>query len=105
MKTSLIILTYNDGERTFELVSKIYGYRALDSIVLVNNASTDDTGDLLERARLLSPEKIHVITSPENGGYARGNNFGAVYALKNLHPDIIFFANPDTFSRSRPYMP
>ena len=97
MKTTLIILTYNDGERTFDLVSKIYAYRSFDSIVLVNNASTDDTADLLEKARLLSPEKIHVVSSPENGGYARGNNLGAVYALKNLHPDIIFFANPDTF--------
>ncbi|MBR5377272.1 MAG: glycosyltransferase family 2 protein [Lachnospiraceae bacterium] len=97
MKTTLIILTYNDGERTYGLVSKIYGYEAIDSIVLVNNASTDDTLSLLEKARLLAPKKIHVISSPENGGYAKGNNFGAVYALKNLDPDLLFFANPDTF--------
>ncbi|MCR5652095.1 MAG: glycosyltransferase family 2 protein [Lachnospiraceae bacterium] len=97
MKTSLIILTYNDGERTFDLVSKIYGYRAFDRIILVNNASTDDTLSLLEKARLLAPEKIHVISSPENGGYAKGNNFGAVYALKNFSPDLIYIANPDTF--------
>lgn len=97
MKTTLIILTYNDGERTFELVSKIFGYRSLDSIVLVDNASTDDTEKLLEKARLLSPQKIHTVRSAENGGYAKGNNLGAVYALKNLNPDIIFFANPDTF--------
>ncbi len=97
MKTSLIILTYNDGERTLDLVSKICGYQALDSIILVNNASSDDTLSLLEKARLLAPEKIHVISAPDNGGYAKGNNFGAVYALKNLSPDLIFFANPDTF--------
>ena len=97
MKTSLIILTYNDGGRTFDLVSKVYGYRTFDSIILVNNASTDDTLSLLEKARLLAPEKIHVISAEENGGYAKGNNFGAVYALKNLEPDLIFIANPDTF--------
>ncbi|MBO4374697.1 MAG: glycosyltransferase family 2 protein [Lachnospiraceae bacterium] len=97
MKTSLIILTYNDGERTYDLVSKICGYNTPDSIILVNNASTDDTLSLLEKAQKLAPEKIHVISAPENGGYAKGNNFGAVYTLKNLSPDIIFMANPDTY--------
>ena len=97
MKTSLIILTYNDGGRTYDLVSKIYGYRAFDDIILVNNASTDDTQSLLEKAQMLAPGKIHVICTAENGGYAKGNNFGALYALKNLDPDLIFIANPDTF--------
>ncbi len=97
MKTALIILTYNDGERTLDLVSKIKDHRAFDHIVLVNNLSTDDTLSLLEKARKYNPEKISVITAPENGGYAKGNNFGIGYALEHFAPDQIFVANPDTY--------
>ncbi len=97
MKTALIILTYNDGERTLDLVSKIKDHKSFDHIVLVNNASSDDTLSLLEKARALSPEKITVISAPENGGYAKGNNFGIRYALSHFSPDYIFVANPDTY--------
>ena len=36
-----------------------------------------------------------VISSGSNGGYARGNNFGILHALKNYASDYIFVANPD----------
>ena len=97
MKTALIILTYNDGERTAELAKKVCSYEVLDHIVLVNNRSTDDTLKLLEEAGKAAPEKISVISAPENGGYAKGNNFGIRYAKEHFNPEYIFVTNPDTF--------
>lgn len=39
--------------------------------------------------------RIDVIQAPENGGYARGNNYGIRHALLNGAPDYLFIANPD----------
>ncbi len=97
MNTVLIILTYNDGDRSSELAKKVCGYKAFDHIILVNNQSTDNTLELLEEAKKANPQKITVISAPENGGYAKGNNFGARYAIEHFDPDYIFIANPDTF--------
>lgn len=94
MNTALIILNYNDGERTMDLVNKVRTYSVLDHIVIVDNASTDSSFELLKK---LSDEKTVVIKREENGGYARGNNTGALYAMKHFDPDVIFIANPDVF--------
>ena len=92
MKTTLIILNYNDGERTKGLLLQAAGYDVINDIVVVDNASTDDSYELLKAEE---GEHIHVIRRNTNGGYAKGNNEGALYALKKLKPDIIFIANPD----------
>lgn len=92
MKTTLIILNYNDGERTKGLLLQAAGYDVINDIVVVDNASTDGSYELLKEEE---GEHIHVIRRNSNGGYAKGNNEGALYALKKLHPDIIFIANPD----------
>jgi GT2 family glycosyltransferase len=94
MKKTLIILNYNDAERTSGLVQKVRDYKALDNIVVVDNASDDGSYELLAGE---ADEKVHVIRREDNGGYAKGNNSGALYALKHFSPDIIFFANPDVF--------
>ncbi len=97
MNTSLIIISYNDGELSSELAKKVKDHKAFDHIVLVNNGSTDNTLALMEKAREEAPDKISVISAPENGGYAKGNNFGIRYALDNFHSDYIFVANPDAY--------
>ena len=94
MKTTLIILNYNDADRTSELINKVSGYTSLDDIVVVDNGSTDDSAEKLSD---LSGEHIHFIGRDTNGGYAKGNNTGLLYALKKLKSDVIFFANPDVY--------
>ena len=92
MKTNLIILNYNDAARTIKLASKTANYDTIDQVIIVDNASTDGSFDELKS---LCSDKITVIVSPVNGGYAKGNNFGCLYALEHFSPDIIFVANPD----------
>ncbi|HAG69464.1 MAG TPA: hypothetical protein DCL38_05775 [Lachnospiraceae bacterium] len=99
--TSLVIISYNDGELSSELAKKVKDHKAFDHIVLVNNGSTDNTLALMEKARETAPEKITVISAPDNGGYAKGNNFGIRYALEHFHSDYIFVANPDAYFSDR----
>ncbi|MCR4589519.1 MAG: glycosyltransferase family 2 protein [Lachnospiraceae bacterium] len=94
MKSALIILNYNDGERTRDLLNKIRGYADPGHIVIVDNASDDGSFEMLKAE---ADDRVHVIRKDDNGGYARGNNTGALYALKNFAPDILLFANPDVF--------
>ena len=94
MKTTLIILNYNDAERTASLIDKVCGYSSFTDIIVVDNGSTDDSAEKLEG---LSGGHIHFIRREENGGYAKGNNTGLLYALKTLKSDIIFIANPDVY--------
>ena len=89
---SIVILNYNDAERTIKLVNTIKGYRNISNIVVVDNCSTDGSyNKLLE----LAEGKVDVISSPVNSGYASGNNLGAFYAINKYDPDYIYIANPD----------
>lgn len=88
----IIILNYNDGTRTEGLVNEIRQYDSLDKILIVDNCSTDLS---YEKLAALQNEKITVIQTGSNGGYATGNNFGAWYAIEKWGVKTIFFANPD----------
>lgn len=92
----IIILNYNDCERVEKLVQLIKEYSSLTHILIVDNCSVDGS---YSRLKKIACEKIHVVKTEQNGGYAKGNNFGARYAKEKWNVDTIFFANPDvTFS-------
>ena len=116
MKTALVILTYNDGELSSKLAVKVKDHKAFDHIILVNNQSTDNTPELIAEAVTTTAEITTtavqtttavttrrsakfpvVIDAPENGGYAKGNNFGIRYAIEHFGAELIFVANPDTY--------
>lgn len=88
----IIILNYNDGIRTEGLVNEIKQYDSLDKILIVDNGSTDLS---YEKLLTLQNEKITVIQTNSNRGYATGNNFGAWYAIEKWDVKTLFFANPD----------
>lgn len=92
MNISCIILNYNDPETTENLVNSISHYEVLDSIVIVDNHSTDDS---FSRLKALEGEKIHLIQAEKNGGYGYGNNLGIRYAYQNLRATHGLIANPD----------
>lgn len=92
MNISCIILNYNDPETTIGLVNSIVNYEILDSIVIVDNCSTDDS---VSRLQALAGGKVHVITTEKNGGYGYGNNHGIRYAHGALHASHVLIANPD----------
>lgn len=92
-KICLIILNYNDSKTTMELVELVESYENLSKVIVIDNASTDGSYNILKK---LGNKKVDVISTQSNKGYAVGNNFGAKYAIDRYEPDVILFANPDT---------
>lgn len=88
----IVILNYNDSERVVDLVRHISGYSSLQHIIIVDNCSTDGS---YKKLAVLRSDKIDVIQTEENKGYAVGNNFGANYAMQKWDVRTLFFANPD----------
>ena len=113
MKCGLVILNYNDYTQTEGLLTLIKDCQEIDNIVVVDNASTDDSYSRLKKyddsysssqkhvsysipdTKYAAP-RISVIQSGLNGGYSFGNNTGARFLIEHFHPDIIGIANPDT---------
>ena len=93
-----IVLNYNDFQSTIQFITNIKKYNAIDKIIAVDNCSSDGSYGKL---KILCDEKIDVIVTPYNGGYAKGNNFGIKYAEKIYHPEYIMVANPDIFVLER----
>ena len=94
MKINCVILNYNDADTVVDLVHKICGYKALDRIVVVDNASTDDSWEKLEALKQES-EKVDLLRAEKNGGYGAGNNTGVHFAVENNGAEFVLIANPD----------
>ena len=98
MQLSCVILNYNDAETTEKLVMQIADYDVLHQIIVVDNASTDDS---LERLRKLESDanasqscKVHVISADHNGGYGSGNNLGVRCGAEQGATHVLI-ANPE----------
>jgi hypothetical protein len=94
MKAGIVILNYNSAFDCIELIDKIYDFDNIQVIVLVDNASTDNSKQLLTEYSN-NKEKIKLILSNKNGGYAKGNNIGLRYLYNNTDIEIAFVSNPD----------
>ena len=91
-KLGMVIINYNDYRLTKRLLDNIKDYKVLNLIVIVDNASTDNSYDRLKREE---NKKIVVIKAKENKGYATGLNLGAKYVIDKLGKCNIIFSNSD----------
>ena len=71
MNVGIVILNYTDSETTVKLLDMIKEYKILESIVVVDNNSTDNSYEVLKK---FENNKIKVIKSKMNKGYGYGNN-------------------------------
>ena len=92
-KNAIIILNYNDYKTVIEYISQIKNYKSIDKILIVDNCSTDESYKILLKYK---SNKIEVIKTNKNKGYAYGNNFGIHY-LENSkeYYEYITISNPD----------
>lgn len=91
MKTGFVILNFNCWKITGRLAEKAASFEEIDAVVVVDNASTDDSYKQLKK---LGGNKIKVLQSRKNGGYSYGNNLGAKMC-RTLGMELMFIANPD----------
>lgn len=91
MKINCVILNYNDADTVLGLVDEICGYQVFDRIVVVDNASADDSWEKLEGLG----GKADILRADRNGGYGAGNNLGVRHAVEVNGADYVLIANPD----------
>ena len=93
---SIVILNYLNYKDTIECVQSIhdieYDYAG---IVIVDNHSHNESFDVLSK-EYANYDKIKVIQTKKNLGFAKGNNEGITYARENFHTDFVFVVNNDT---------
>lgn len=89
---AIVILNYNNTDDTKRLVQSIekMDHKNYD-IIIVDNDSDAVSAEFLA----MTFEKHTIIKSPENLGYAAGNNL-SFEILKDYHHDFIWILNPDT---------
>ena len=91
-KLGIVIVNYNDYKTTIKLLNNIKDYKCLNSIVVVDNHSTDQS---VKHLKKYEDKKIVVLESLENKGYAAGLNIGAKYLNKKYKTCNIIFSNSD----------
>ena len=92
-KVSVIILTYNNLELTRACLDSVITYSDYPNleVIVVDNASSDDTPTYLEEFNCRYPD-VRVVLNHENLGFAAGNNVGLSIATG----DYLVLLNNDT---------
>lgn len=99
MKISYVILHYMAGKDTIECVQSILeSSKASEhqiNIIVVDNGSINNSYRMI-RNEFENNEKVIVLHSDENQGFAKGNNIGFRYAKEKCKADFIVLLNNDT---------
>lgn len=93
MKNVFLVINYNDEVTTSLLVESIKNFSCIDLIVILDNKSKDDSFSMLRKK--YKNERIHVIQSEENKGYAYAINFGSRYIMNLIGDCNIIVSNSD----------
>ena len=96
-KLIFIIINYNDYPKTKRLLDNIKGYKVIDHIYIVDNHSNDNSYDKLNKIKL---DKLTVIRTEENKGFAYALNIGAKEVIKKYGKADIIFSNSDIIINS-----
>lgn len=91
---AFVILHYLATDMTKKCVEEISALPGEKHIVIVDNASPNESGKVLEEA-YVSNDEITVILNHENSGFARGNNLGVKWVLENINADFVVVLNND----------
>lgn len=96
MMTGIIILNYNNARQTISCVESILKYNSSPAkIVVIDNASTDDSMKTFKRYLSTRQNFFTLLLSKENGGYAQGNNIGLKYFDGDESIDKVMILNND----------
>lgn len=98
-KVDIVIVNWNSGRHLADLLSSIICYHSslVASVVIVDNASSDDSLYLCSDLKHYLPFSFHIIRNDENIGYAAACNKGAALGTSEyllfLNPDVRLFEN------------
>ena len=92
MRIGMVIVNYNDYKTTINLINNIIDYKLITEVVVVDNASTDNSVKELKKIKY---DKLTILTCEDNKGYSAGLNRGAKYLIDKYHNLNIIFSNAD----------
>lgn len=99
MKIGFEILHYQSVDETINCVDSIRRYIPHASIVIVDNASPNKSGEILKK-KYTDSCNIEIIQLHENLGFARGNNAGYQYLREDHECEFICCINNDTLIKN-----
>ena len=93
----VVILNYKTYRDTIRLAKELLGFGIKDNmrIVIVDNLSPNESFEELTK-EFAETANVDVISSGENGGYAKGNNIGLIF-LERYSPDFALILNNDVW--------
>ena len=88
---SILVISYNTREETLECLRSLFEQtdNTTFELIVLDNQSTDGSADAIEAE---FGDRVQLIRSEENLGFARGNN----EAAKSATGDFLLLLNPDT---------
>lgn len=92
MSSCLVVLNYNDSERSYNVIKNGMKKLLFDHFVLIDNGSDKDE---LAKIKGYNLENIVFIENTRNMGYGAGHNVGLRYAVEVLKSDFIFLIVSD----------
>ncbi len=101
---SFVILNYKTYQESIACAESILSTQTWSDIqiVIVDNGSGNESVEQLER-HFEGEERVHVIASEQNLGFARGNNLGIKFVRERFSPDFIVAANSDIIFEQKDY--
>lgn len=90
----IIIINFNSKDLIIDCIKSIIGYYPKVNIIAVDNASSDESLQLIS---LLKYERISIIKNNINLGFAKAVNKGIKFALKQGAQEVLLL-NPDTIA-------
>jgi GT2 family glycosyltransferase len=90
----IVIVNWNAGDQLQDLMNSIvhFHYNIVKSVVIVDNASVDNSIADLEKAFKTTPFRLNIIRNQINLGFGVACNQGAA----QCHSEYLLFLNPDS---------
>lgn len=93
----ICVLNYNNAKDTIECLESLRQLQDVDyRVLLVDNASPDGSGKVLQKYVDCNLEWLTFFELPKNCGYAAGNNVALRWALKQKDMEYCWILNNDT---------
>lgn len=92
MKNCFLIVNCNDFKSTKHLVDNVENYSCIDSILIVDNGSSDNERKLLSSIKY---DKVEIIYNDENFGYSYGINMGSKHLIEKYGKCNLIISNSD----------
>lgn len=100
-KVGIVVLNYLNYEDTIECVKSLMGLNYDNyEIVVVDNGSDNNSFKIL-KDEFEDIDKIYLLNTGENLGYAKGNNLGIEYCRNKLESNHVMIINNDTIARDK----